>query len=58
MSLQSAIEITTAASVCPKCKRVRECYLESIIIRLEDLLEVDQLSQFRAPDNVPSLFFG
>lgn len=34
-------------------RRERECYLKSIVTRLEDLLEVDQLSQFGAPDGVP-----
>ena len=34
------------------------CDLESIITRLEDLLEVDQLSQFGSPDSVPDLILG
>lgn len=58
MRLQSAIGITATASVVSGVREDGECHLESIVIRLEDLLEVDQLSQFGAPVNVPGLFLG
>ena len=58
MRLLSAIETATRHQYRQIVREERESYLESIIIRLEDLLEVDKLSQFWTPDSVPVSIWG
>ncbi len=50
MQLLSATETAEGHQYRQTVREKREYYLESIITRLEDLLEVDELSQFWAPD--------
>ena len=53
MWLHVDVETATDASVFSEHDNALTKYLQMSIIRLQDLLEFDQLSQLGAPDSVP-----